>query len=106
MLINTFNCCSCTILSPHPQECVVTPRENPGERELRQENICDINSARTATKNINQCVQTSAIVDGIDRGWASDFRQITKINQVVVALCNLNINKNSKIYTVLFQTAW
>ena len=45
-------------------------------------------SARIAIDNINQRLKTSAIVDGVDRRRIDDFHQITKINQVVAALCS------------------
>jgi hypothetical protein len=54
----------------------------------------DINSARAAIENINQCLKTYAILGGVYRGAVNDFHKITKIVEVVCALCNLNLNKH------------
>ena len=55
----------------------------------------DINSTRAAIENINQCLKTYAIVGGVYRVHVDDFRKIAKIAQVVAALCNLNLNKQT-----------
>ena len=50
-LIHVFNCCSCTILNPHPQEYVVTPRKKSRGLELMQDDEDfnhDINNTRAA----------------------------------------------------------
>jgi glutamate/tyrosine decarboxylase-like PLP-dependent enzyme len=79
------------------EEYVVTPRKKPRERELTQEDKDfnrDINTARAAIENINQRLKTYAILGGTYRGPVDDPRKITKIIQVVAALCNLNLNKH------------
>ncbi len=53
----------------------------------------DINSARAAIENINQRLKTYAILGSIYRGAIDDFDKITKIVQVVSALCNIKLNK-------------
>jgi hypothetical protein len=54
----------------------------------------DINSARAAIENINQRLKTYAILGSIYRGAIDNFEKVTKIVQVVSALCNLNLNKH------------
>ncbi len=79
------------------EEYVVTPRKKPHGRELTQEDKDfnrDINSARAAIENINQRLKTYAILGGVYRGPVDDSHKITKIIQVVAALCNLNLNKH------------
>ncbi|CAF4044763.1 unnamed protein product [Rotaria sp. Silwood1] len=79
------------------EEYVVTPRKKPHGHELTQEDKDfnrDINSARAAIENINQRLNTYAILDGVYRGPVDDFHKITKIIQIVAALCNLNLNKH------------
>ncbi|CAF0908432.1 unnamed protein product [Rotaria sordida] len=79
------------------EEYVVTPRKKPRGRELTQEDKDfnrDINSARAAIENINQRLKTYSILGGVYRGPVDDFHKITKIIQVVAALCNLNLNKH------------
>ncbi|CAF1339050.1 unnamed protein product, partial [Rotaria sordida] len=84
------------------EEYVVTPRKKPHGCELTNEDKNfnrDINSARTAIENINQLLKTYAILGSIYRGAIDDFHKITKIVQVVSALCNMNLNK----YPILIQ---
>ena len=57
MLVNIFNCCSCTILSPHSQEYVIIPRKNPRGHELPQEDK-DFNRVSTSIENANQHLET------------------------------------------------
>jgi hypothetical protein len=79
------------------EEYVVTPRKKPHGRELTQEDKDfnrDINSARAAIENINQRLKSYAILGNIYRGPVDDFHKITKIVQVIAALCNLNFNKH------------
>ncbi|CAF4088116.1 unnamed protein product, partial [Rotaria sp. Silwood1] len=79
------------------EEYVVTPRKKLRGRELTQEDKDfnrDINSARAAIENINQRLKAYAILGGVYRGRVDDFHKITKIIQVVAALCNLNLNKH------------
>ncbi|CAF1337255.1 unnamed protein product [Rotaria sordida] len=79
------------------EEYVVTPRKKPHGRELTDEDKNfnrDINSARAAIENINQRLKTYAILGSIYRGAIDDFHKITKIVQVVSALCNMNLNKH------------
>ncbi len=79
------------------EEYVVTPMKKPHGRELTQEDKDfnrDINSARAAIENINQRLKSYAILGGIYRGSVHDFPKITKITQVIAALCNLNLNKH------------
>ena len=54
----------------------------------------DINSARAVIENINQRFKTYSILGSVYRGPVDDFHKITKIIQVVTALCNLNLNKH------------
>ena len=54
----------------------------------------DINSARGVIKNINQCLKTYAILGSIYPETIDDFEKITKIAQIVSALCNMNLNKH------------
>ena len=79
------------------EEYVVTRRKNPHGREITREDKDvnrDINNARAAIENINLRPKTYAIVGGVYRGPVDDFDKITKIVQVVAALCNLNLNKH------------
>ncbi|CAF4592828.1 unnamed protein product [Rotaria sp. Silwood2] len=79
------------------EEYVVTPRKKPHGRELTQEDKDfnrDINSAKAAIENINQRLKTYAILGGVYRGPVDNFHKITKIIQVIAALCNLNLNKH------------
>ncbi|CAF1634522.1 unnamed protein product, partial [Didymodactylos carnosus] len=79
------------------EEYVVTPRKKPRGRELSDEDKSfnrDINSARAAIENINQRLKTYAILGSVYRGAIDDFHKITKIVQVVSALCNMNLNKH------------
>ncbi|CAF1553370.1 unnamed protein product [Rotaria sp. Silwood1] len=79
------------------EEYVVTPSKKPHGRELTREDKDfnrDINSARAAIENINLRLKTYTIVSGVYRGPVDDFSKITKIVQVVAALCNLNLNKH------------
>jgi hypothetical protein len=79
------------------EEYVVILRKKPRGRKLTQEDKDfnrDINSARAAIENINQRLKTYAILGGVYRGRVDDFHKITKIIQVVAALCNLNLNKH------------
>ncbi|CAF1403578.1 unnamed protein product [Rotaria sordida] len=76
------------------KEYVVIPRKKSHGRELTDEDKDfnhDINSARAAIENINQCLKTYTILGGVDRGAIDDFYKATKIVQVVCALCNLNL---------------
>jgi glutamate/tyrosine decarboxylase-like PLP-dependent enzyme len=54
----------------------------------------DINSTRAAIENINQRLKTYAILGRVYRGAIDDFHKITKIAQVVFALCNMNLYKH------------
>ncbi len=79
------------------EEYVVTPRKKPRGRELTQDDKDfnrDINSARAAIENINQHLKTYSILGGVYRGPVDDSRKITKMIQVIAALCNLNLNKH------------
>jgi hypothetical protein len=79
------------------EEYVVTPIKKPHGRELADEEKNfnrDINSARAAIENINQRLKTYAILGSVYRGTIDDFDKITKIVQVVSALCNMNLNKH------------
>jgi len=53
-----------------------------------------INSARAAIENINQRLKTYAILGDVYRGDIDDHQKVTKIAQVVSALCNINLNKH------------
>ncbi len=75
------------------EEYVVTPRKKSRGRELKQEDK-NFNRTRAAIENINQCLKTYAILGGVYRGSVDDSRKITKIIQVIAALCNLNLNKH------------
>ncbi|CAF3788300.1 unnamed protein product [Rotaria sp. Silwood1] len=78
------------------EDYVVTPRKKPHGRELTDEDEsfnCDINSTRVAIEYINQRFKTYAILGGVYRGPIDDFEKITKITQVVSALCNMNLDK-------------
>ncbi|CAF1358711.1 unnamed protein product [Rotaria sordida] len=75
------------------EDYVVTTRKKLHGRELTDEDKAFnrvINSARAAVENINQRLKTYAILGGMYRGAIDDFDKITKIEQVVCALCNLN----------------
>ncbi|CAF5109119.1 unnamed protein product, partial [Rotaria sp. Silwood1] len=77
------------------EKYVVTPRKKPYERELTAEDKNfnrDINSARAAIENINQRRKTYANLGTVYRGAIDDFHKITKITQVVSALCNMKLN--------------
>ncbi|CAF1380456.1 unnamed protein product [Rotaria sordida] len=79
------------------EEYVVTPRKKPHGRELTQEDKDfnrEINSARAAIENINQRLKSYAIPGDVYRGSVHDSHKITKIIQVIAALCNLNLNKH------------
>ncbi|CAF4670749.1 unnamed protein product, partial [Rotaria sp. Silwood2] len=76
------------------EEYVVTPRKKPHQRELNEADKDfnrNINSARAAVENINQRLKTYAILGDIYRGAIDDCNKITKIVQVVSALCNVNL---------------
>ena len=78
------------------EEYVVIPRQKSHGRELKEEDKDfnrNINSARAATKNINQCLKTYAILDGIYSETIDDYHKITKIVHVVSALCNIDLNE-------------
>lgn len=79
------------------EEYVVTPRKKHHGRELDEEDKDfnrTINSARAAIENINQRLKTYAILGDVYRGDIDDHQKITKIAQVVSALCNINLNKH------------
>ena len=79
------------------EEYVVTPRKKPRGRELEEEDKDfnrNINSARAAIENINQRLKTYAILGNVYRGDIDDLHKITKITQVVAAICNMNLNKH------------
>ncbi|CAF4681513.1 unnamed protein product, partial [Rotaria sp. Silwood2] len=79
------------------EEYVITVKKKPHRDELTTEekNVNhDINSARAAIENINQRIKTYAILGSVYRGAIDDFDKITKISQVVCALCNLNLIKH------------
>jgi hypothetical protein len=79
------------------EQYVVTPRKKPHGRELTDEDKNfnrDINSARAALENINQRLKTYSILGSVYRRAIDNFHKITKIIQVVAALCNLNLNKH------------
>jgi hypothetical protein len=79
------------------EEYVVTSRKKPHGRELAEEDKDfnrTINSARAAIEDINQRLKTYAILGGVYRGDIDDHHKVTKIAQVVSALCNLNLNKH------------
>jgi hypothetical protein len=79
------------------EEYVVTPRKKPHGRELAEDDKNfnrNINSTRAAIENINQRFKIYAILDSVYRGTIDDFHKITKIAQVVSALCNMNLNKH------------
>jgi len=79
------------------EEYVVTPKKKPhrGELTTEEKNFnYEINSARAAIENINQRIKTYAIIGSIYRGAIDDIDKITKISQVVCALCNLNLIKH------------
>jgi len=78
------------------EEYVVTPRKKPHGRELEEEDKefnRNINSARAAIENINQRLKIYSILGDVYRGAIDDYRKITKIVQVVSALCNMNLDK-------------
>ena len=80
------------------EEYVVIPRKKFHGRELEEEDKDlnrNINSVRTAIKNINQRLKTYAILNGVYRRAANDYHEITKIVQVVSALFNINLNEYS-----------
>ncbi|CAF1206290.1 unnamed protein product [Didymodactylos carnosus] len=77
------------------EDYVITPRKKPRGRNLTSEDKDfnrDINSVRAAIENIMR-LKTHALLGGIYRGAIDDFRKITKIAQVVSALCNMNLDK-------------
>jgi hypothetical protein len=79
------------------EDYVVTPRKKQRGRELTDEDKNfnrDINSARAAIENIDQRLKTYAILGRVYRGAIDDFEKITKIAQVVSALCNMNLDKH------------
>lgn len=79
------------------EDYVITPRKKPHGPELTDEDKAynrDINSARAAIENINQRLKTYDILGGVCRGAIDDFEKITKITQVVAALCNMNLDKH------------
>ncbi|CAF2812772.1 unnamed protein product [Rotaria sp. Silwood2] len=79
------------------EEYVITSKKKPhgGEQTTEDTNFNrNFNSARVAIENINQRFKTYAIMDGVYRGIIDDFHKITKIVQVVCALCNLNLSKH------------
>ncbi|CAF2014402.1 unnamed protein product [Rotaria magnacalcarata] len=79
------------------EEFVITPKGKSYRRELTTEDKSynyDINRARAAIEIINQRIKTYAILGSIYRGTINDFDKITKISQVVCALCNLNLVKH------------
>jgi hypothetical protein len=79
------------------EDYVVTPRKKPHGRELTNEDKAynrDINSARAAIENINQRLKTYSVLGSVYRGAIDDLDKITKIVQVVSALCNMNLNKH------------
>jgi len=79
------------------EEFVITPKKKPHGGELTSEQKkfnYDINSARAAIENINQRIKTYAVLGSIYRGAIDDFDKITKISQIVCALCNLNLTKH------------
>jgi len=79
------------------EEYVVTPRKKPHGRELTDEDKNfnrEVNSSRAAIENINQRLKTYAILGSVYRGAIDDFHKLTKIVQVVSALCNMNLNKH------------
>ena len=71
-----------------------TPRKKPHGCEEAKDFNRNINSARAVIENINQHLKTDAILGSVFRGPVDDFHKITKIMQVVAALCNLNLNKH------------
>lgn len=79
------------------EEYVITPRKKPCGRELAEEDEDfnrNINSARAAIENSNQRLKTYAILGSVYRGGIDDFHKITKITQVVAAVCNMSFNKH------------
>ena len=87
-LINSFNCYSRTILSPHSQRYVVIPRKKFRGHELTQEDKnfdCDINSTRIAIECINPCLKTYVIVGSVYRRRIDDLHKVIKIIQTVAA---------------------
>ena len=77
------------------EQFVITPKKKPrggeltdGEKDFNR----IISAARAAIENINQRVKQYAIIGHIYRGSYDDFHKITKIAQVVCALCNLNLD--------------
>ncbi|CAF3821176.1 unnamed protein product, partial [Rotaria sordida] len=79
------------------EDYVITPRKKRYGQELTDEDKNlnrDINSARAAIENINQRLKTYGILGGVYRGAIDDFKKITKITQVVSALCNMNLEKH------------
>ena len=54
----------------------------------------DTGSARAATENINQRLKTFSILGNVYRGAIDDLHKITRIAEVVSALCNMNLNKH------------
>ncbi|CAF1098190.1 unnamed protein product [Rotaria sordida] len=79
------------------EEFVITPKKKPHRSELTTEEKdfnYNINSARAAIENINQRIKTYAVLGSVYRGAVDDFDKITKISQVVCALCNLNLIKH------------
>ncbi|CAF4413493.1 unnamed protein product, partial [Rotaria sp. Silwood2] len=79
------------------EEYVITPKKKPYRGELTTEDKTydrDINNPRATIENINQRLKTYTILGGIYRGAIDDFHKITKIAQVISALCNLNLSKH------------
>ncbi|CAF4011899.1 unnamed protein product [Rotaria sordida] len=79
------------------EQYVITPKKKQRGRELTDDEKNfnrDINSARAAIENINQRLKTYAILGSVYRGAVDDLDKITKIIQVVAALCNLNMTKH------------
>ena len=79
------------------EDYAVTPRKKQYGRESTDENKNfnrDSSSARAAIENINQRLKTYAILGGVYRGAIDSFGKITKIIQVVSALCNMNLDKH------------
>ncbi|UJR12869.1 hypothetical protein I4U23_017043 [Adineta vaga] len=54
----------------------------------------EINSARAAIENINQRIKIYAVNSSIYRGAIDGIDKITKISQIVCAVCNPNLIKH------------
>jgi hypothetical protein len=74
--------------------CIGSERSGLYKNFFRHRDNYEINSARAAIENINQRIKTYAIIGSIYRGAIDDIDKITKISQVVCALCNLNLIKH------------